>query len=195
MKYSRLIILSIVALFLYVGSALAVPVYSGPTYGPSDMTGTNAGYYITSDEAATSWSVNWTSGSSDSDEHFFGSIVAGGVTVEWVNGNTTVYNSSTLNFMDYSTGSGFGFTTSGVEDNILFNLGSSAESFGIYAGEEENPIADYIPQEYVGDGFDGVLKSFEIAPAPVPEPATMFLLGSGLFGLAGFGRKRFSKKG
>jgi hypothetical protein len=70
------------------------------------------------------------------------------------------------------------FTLTGNYRYIKFDILSNYDIFSDY---------DYT-------GLSEVQFYGEIGPAPVPEPATMLLLGSGLIGLAGYGRKKIFKK-
>lgn len=75
-----------------------------------------------------------------------------------------------------------------VPDNIV-----SAGLFLNFVEIWQENFADNESSEIYQENWAGVYQNIEVAVAPVPEPGTMLLLGSGLVGLFGFSRKKSFK--
>jgi hypothetical protein len=128
-----------------------------------------------------------------------------------------VFNSTLTAFLRYHATGGVGGATSVFTFNSFQLWGSG--NITIQGENNLNPVAgdlitlsltstptlytfnwtgidtvDFISGLNGGDQIFMDNVTINEATAAVPEPATMLLLGSGLLGLAGYGRKKFTKK-
>jgi|WetSurSiteA1Bulk_404760.scaffolds.fasta_scaffold23797_1 hypothetical protein len=79
----------------------------------------------------------------------------------------------------------------GLTDAAVGFLGGSHYSVSGFDLSFLNPGTTFIAHFTMGCGNDNLIGQ---GTTPVPEPATMLLLGTGLIGLAGFGRKKLLEK-
>lgn len=101
---------------------------------------------------------------------------------QYKSGGTEVvgFQNQSFTYGKYTDGES-GFIGDGEHHALSFDL-----SFLGY-GEE------FLAHFTMGCGNDNLMGRGNTPTAPVPEPATMLLLGTGLIGLAGLGRKKFFK--
>lgn len=99
----------------------------------------------------------------------------------------------------YQMGDGWNTIAENLKFNFIENVADNSSYLdGIFEGGSHYIVQLALPTEL--NGFNYVHFAEQcgndsmMGANPVPEPGTILLLGTGLIGLAGFGRKKFMKK-
>jgi len=151
----------------------------------------------------------------DESLNFSGTFMAGGITTMADKGGQNTDAGDPLSPFTaylYTQAVNGGYADDQLDD-VQYAIWYEEEEIGSLNGESNNPATPlgFYTQEhnnFSNSGWTGlgnvrVINLTDasgndrqdlLVTAPVPEPATMFLFGTGLVGLAGFGRKKLMKK-
>jgi hypothetical protein len=140
---------------------------------------------------------------SSSGDHWYRVVMVLSVT-----GDSFTVNGSFFNHSEpWNPNSALGIEIPGSALSFTGSLSNPDASLRLLTNPGEIGLMAYTPESFsdgVGAGGSGAnplvdnvgvsITNFSGPDTQVPEPATMFLLGSGLIGLAGYGRKKFFRK-